>query len=410
MPESKQDILFQPLTLPCGRVVKNRFFKSAMSEILGTEDNRPTEALVRLYEGWGKGGTGILVTGNVMVDRKALGEPRNVVMDTEDDLPMLSSWAEAGKKEGSEIWVQLNHPGKQSPKNLSPKPVAPSAIPLHPGLQRFFATPKALEEGEILGIIAAFARSAGIAKKAGFTGVQIHAAHGYLVSQFLSPLHNQRKDAWGGSLENRMRFLMEVYQAIRKEVGPDFPVGVKLNSGDFRKEGYHPEEAAEVAAALAAEGLDLLEISGGSYEKPVMMAGMPGGSEGYFLEYARRIRQITAMPLVVTGGFRTASGMVAALASGDTDMVGLGRPMVLDPSLPLCIAEDKGMAYKSPVTPKSTGIAAVDNIAMLEITWYERQMGYLAKGLKPRPHENVWASIIKMLLADGLTRFRRRRS
>ncbi|TWI63944.1 2,4-dienoyl-CoA reductase-like NADH-dependent reductase (Old Yellow Enzyme family) [Desulfobotulus alkaliphilus] len=410
MPESTQDILFQPLTLPCGRVVKNRFFKSAMSEILGTEDNRPTEALVNLYKGWGKGGTGILVTGNVMVDRKALGEPRNVVMDTKDDLPMLSSWAEAGKKEGSEIWVQLNHPGKQSPKNLSPKPVAPSAIPLHPGLQRFFARPKALEEGEIMGIIAAFARSAGIAKKAGFTGVQIHAAHGYLASQFLSPLHNQRKDAWGGSLENRMRFLMEVYRGIRKEVGLDFPVGVKLNSGDFRKEGYHPEEAAEVAAALAAEGLDLLEISGGSYEKPVMMSGVPGGSEGYFLEYARKVRQMTTIPLVVTGGFRTASGMVAALASGNTDMVGLGRPMVLDPSLPLHIAGDKGMAYKSSVTPKSTGIAAVDNIAMLEITWYERQMGYLAKGQKPRPHENVWASIIKMLLADGITRFRRRRS
>ncbi|MCW7754238.1 NADH:flavin oxidoreductase/NADH oxidase family protein [Desulfobotulus sp. H1] len=410
MPGSPQDLLFHPLTLPCGRVIKNRFFKSAMSEILGTKDNRPSQALVRLYEGWGKGGAGILVTGNVMVDRNALGEPRNVVMDSEEDLPLLTSWAEAGKKQGSEIWVQLNHPGKQSPKNLSPKPVAPSAIPLHPGLQRFFATPIALEEGDIHGIIASFGRSAGIAKKAGFTGVQIHAAHGYLVSQFLSPLHNQRKDAWGGNLENRMRFLMEVYRAIRKEVGPDFPVGAKLNSGDFRKEGYHPEEAAEVAASLAAEGLDLLEISGGSYEKPVMMAGMPGGSEGYFLEYARKVRQTTAIPLVVTGGFRTASGMVAALASKDTDMVGLGRPMVLDPSLPLNIAGDNGMAYKSLVTPKSTGIAAVDNIAMLEITWYERQMGYLARGLQPRPHENVWTSIIKMLLVDGITRFRRRRS
>ncbi|MCC4821109.1 NADH oxidase, partial [Vibrio lentus] len=154
-------------------------------------------------------------------DRGALGEPKNVVLDEHSDLSVFREWAKAGTQNGSQIWMQLNHPGKQIPKFLCDSPVAPSAISLERGLEKGFNTPRALTETEIIAIIDKFALSAKLAKQAGFTGVQIHGAHGYLVSQFLSSRHNQRQDKWGGSLENRLRFVFEVYRAIRKEVGDD---------------------------------------------------------------------------------------------------------------------------------------------------------------------------------------------
>jgi 2,4-dienoyl-CoA reductase-like NADH-dependent reductase (Old Yellow Enzyme family) len=232
------EILNKPLTLPCGATIKNRLCKSAMSENLGSVDLGPTSNLIRLYGRWADGGVGLCITGNVMVDSNALGEPRNVVIEDEKHMDMLKKWASSANKSNMRIWVQLNHPGKQSPNTLSKEPVAPSAIPFSGNLGRFFNPPRALTGKEIRDLITRFARSAKIAKKAGFTGVQIHGAHGYLVSQFLSPMHNQRDDEWGGSIENRMRFIVEIYRAIRKAVGKKFPVGVKLNSSDFMKGGF----------------------------------------------------------------------------------------------------------------------------------------------------------------------------
>lgn len=407
---NSHDILNTPLTLPGGAVIKNRFMKSAMSEILGTPEYGPSKELIRLYETWADGGIGLLVTGNVMIDPTALGEPKNVVVEDERHLDALTQWADAGKRRGGHIWVQLNHPGKQSPKNLSPRPVAPSAIPFESALKKFFATPKELNENEIQQLVQRFARSAGIVKKAGFTGVQIHAAHGYLVSQFLSPLHNQRTDRWGGSIENRMRFAMEIYRAIRNEVGPVFPIGIKLNSADFLKGGFSEDDAAEVVAALANEGIDLVEMSGGTYEAPAMTGSRraQSGEEAYFMGFARKIRKNVQVPLVVTGGFRTSDAMVAALSGGEIDMVGLARPLAVDPELPAKILS--GQAYRSSVKPLSTGIKVLDRLAMLEITWYENQIGRIGRGRKPRPNENVWITLAKIATRGGMEQFRRRRA
>ncbi|PJB79941.1 MAG: NADH oxidase [Acidobacteria bacterium CG_4_9_14_3_um_filter_49_7] len=415
MPENALSVpgtLNRPLELPCGAIIKNRFCKSAMSEALGTRDHAPTVMLTRLYGRWAKGGVGLCVTGNVMIDRKALGEPKNVVIEDERNLEQLSEWAKAGQENGTHLWPQLNHPGKQSPKTLSYEPVAPSAVGFQGPLGRFFNPPRALSEKEIEEIIGRFARSAGIVKKAGFTGVQIHGAHGYLVSQFLSPLHNRRSDKWGGSIENRMRFVREIYKAIRSEVGDHFPVGIKLNSADFMKGGFSVEESALVACALTEDGIDLIELSGGTYEKPAMTGkGGPGRKserEAYFLEQAALVRDSVSIPIVITGGFRTGRGMARAVDEGLVDMVGLARPMAVDPDLPEKILS--GNEYTSSVKPLSTGIRTIDRMALLEITWYEQQFGFLGNGKEPRPKQSVWLSFMKTLVENGTQVFRKRRA
>lgn len=269
--------------------------------------------------------------------------------------------------------------------------------------------PKALEEDEIYEIIEKFANSAEIVKKAGFTGVQIHAAHGYLVSQFLSPIHNKREDKWGGTIENRMRFLIEIYDSIRKKTGNDFPVSVKINSADFRRGGFTEEEAILVLKALDEKGIDLIELSGGSYESPVMTGkNMKSENEAYFLDIALKAKKELKCPVAVTGGFRTSKAMEEAVLQGKTDFIGIARPMAVDPDIAGKILE--GMTYKSSVKPLTTGIKFIDRLAMLEITWYEYQIGRIARGLETKPYENVWVSMTKTFLREGLFRFKRRRA
>ncbi len=246
-----------PFRLSKGQTLKNRFFKSAMSEQLGDRQHNPTSGLARLYRTWAEGGLGLSVTGNVMIDRTALGEPKNVVLDEQSDLAAFRHWATEGQVNGCQVWMQLNHPGKQIPSYLTKEPVAPSSIALGGGLEYAFNKPRALTEAEILDIIQKFATGARLAKETGFAGVQIHGAHGYLVSQFLSPRHNQRTDQWGGTAENRRRFVLEVYRAIRDTVGADFPVGIKLNSADFMKGGFTEEESMDVVKALAEASLKM---------------------------------------------------------------------------------------------------------------------------------------------------------
>ncbi|MBC7171193.1 MAG: NADH:flavin oxidoreductase/NADH oxidase family protein, partial [Polyangiaceae bacterium] len=381
------------------------------SEALGTIDNRPTEALVRLYDRWARGGTGLLVTGNVMIDRRALGEPNNVALEDDRDLPMLKRWAEAGKQDGTHIWVQLNHPGKQVPKGLNREAVAPSAVPFAPHLAPLFAVPRALTVAEISDVVQRFGKSAALAKEAGFTGVQIHGAHGYLVSQFLSPHHNQRDDAYGGSLDNRFRFLSEVYQSIREAVGPSFPIGIKMNSADFQKGGFTEEEARVVMLRLSELGIDLIELSGGTYEAPVMAQGAPAKEstkkrEAYFLELAERARADVSVPLAVTGGFRTRQGIEDALAAGALDVVGLGRSVALDPDLPKKILA--GEEAVSAVRPLRTGIAPVDRAGFMEVGWYTRQIHRIGRGLEPRPNENALLAFLAILCSQGLRTLRTR--
>ncbi|MFC3152519.1 NADH:flavin oxidoreductase/NADH oxidase family protein [Litoribrevibacter euphylliae] len=403
-------VLGQALDLPCGHQVKNRFFKSAMSEILGTVDHQVSNGLVKLYQRWADGGCGVLVTGNVMVDRNSLGEPRNVVFDAQTDTSMVAKWAAAATANNTDCWVQLNHPGKQSPKAINPDPVSPSAVPLGKGLDKFFNPPRELTEAEILAIIGKYAFAAKMAKNAGFSGVQIHGAHGYLVSQFLSPHHNRRQDQWGGRIENRMRFVKEIYQAIRNEVGADFPVGIKLNSADFQRGGFTEDESTQVIQALDAMGMDLFEISGGNYEAPAMTGAKQSTREreAYFIEFAAKVKGLIKAPVVVTGGFRSAQGMADAVASGEIDMVGIARPLTLHPDMPKQII--KGVDVKSLVKPLTTGVKALDQAGMLEITWYEQQMARIAEGKQPKPNMNVYWSIVRTMTSNGIQAFQKRRA
>ena len=360
-----------PLTLPCGGTLKNRLAKGAMTEGLGDPYNRATEAHVLLYRRWAAGGAGMLLTGNVQVDRRYMERPGNVAIDgpqSNEAIAALRDYAKAGTENDTHLWMQISHAGRQTPASVNKEPVAPSPKPLEmPGAQ--FGNPRAMTGAEIEDTIRRFAHAATVARDTGFTGVQIHGAHGYLISEFLSPDVNSRTDEWGGSLENRARLLLEIVRAVRKAVGPDFPVSVKLNSADFQRGGFSHEDAIRVATWLDAEGLDLLEISGGTYEQP-RLVGLDDltlhpekseprrestiAREAYFLEYAKDIRAAVKMSLMVTGGFRTAAGMNAALASGTMDVVGLARPLCVDPAIPAKLLS--GTAHETPAYEKTLRI------------------------------------------------------
>lgn len=385
-------ILSQPLKLSCGVEIPNRLAKSAMSEQLGSLKNTPTKELVRLYKRWATGGAGLIITGNVMIDRTALIEPRNVVIEDEHDLPMLREWANAGKANGAQIWMQINHPGRQSPRFLSPQPVAPSSVPLQV-VKNAFAKPRTLTELEIEHLIERYAYTTAIAKKAGFTGVQIHAAHGYLISQFLSPITNQRTDAWGGTPYKRMRFVLEIFHAMRDSVGRDFPIGIKLNSADFQRGGFSEQESMDVIRALEREGIDLIEISGGTYEK-LMMVGAQANQEkqstrqreAYFLEYVRQVRSSITTPIMLTGGFRSASAMALAVYEGSVDAIGLARPMAVESDLPVKLLAEQ--TSRSIVKPLRTGIKAIDRLSLMELVWYTQQLQRMGSGKLPAPNRH----------------------
>jgi len=338
--------LSEPLRLPCGQTLPNRLAKAAMTEGLADPLNRASERHVRLYKRWADAGLGLILTGNIQIDRKHLERAGNVVIDgkqSPEQIAALKSWTAASKSGGAQVWAQISHSGRQTPKAVNPNPSAPSAVRLAlPGGQ--FGDPRAMTADEVKDTIQRFAHSAAVARETGFTGVQIHAAHGYLLSEFLSPRVNQRTDEWGGSLENRARLLLESIRAVRAKAGGDFAVSVKLNSADFQKGGFSSEDCLQVVAWLNDARIDLLEISGGSYEQP-KMAGMNGlepvveervrastrAREAYFIDYAAAVAKVARMPLMVTGGFRTRAGMDEALAAGATHVIGIGRPLCGDP-------------------------------------------------------------------------------
>lgn len=390
--------LQQTLTLSNGAVLKNRIAKSAMSENMADKDHAPNQKLVQAYKTWAEGGIGLIVTGNVMIDSKALGEPRNVVVEDRRDFEMLKAWAATVKGTGAHIWPQLNHPGRQAMGAINKEIVAPSAVALKMGAaSSMFKQPRALTETEILDIIERFGNTAEIMKDAGFTGVQIHGAHGYLVSQFLSPISNIRTDRWGGSIENRARFVVEIYKNIRAKVGADFPVGIKINSADFQRGGFTEEDSMKVVEILSDLGMDLIEISGGTYEKSAMMGSEQKEStkqrEAYFIEYIEKVRSRTKTPLLLTGGFRTVDGMEEALAGGALDVVGIARPFSLYPNLVNEIFDGSRTDVHIP-TPK-TGIKAIDKMGFLDLLWYERQIHKLGEGKEPNPKLSAFDPIFK---------------
>ena len=405
------DPLAQPLVLPCGAVIPNRLCKAAMTEGLGDARLRATERHVRLYRAWSEGGAGLHITGNVMVDRHVIERPGNVAIDTShppsvdaEARARLKAWSAAGTVGGNGLWMQISHAGRQSPRYATRQPVGPSEVQLQ--LMGNYARPRALREEEILALVQRFAQVAVIARDTGFTGVQVHGAHGYLLSSFLSPVTNLRSDAWGGPLANRARFLVETVRAVRKAVGREFPVSVKLNSDDFRKGGFSSADCLGVVELLNSEGLDLLEISGGNYEQPRLL-GMSGRDddavqvrestkvrEAYFLDYAVAIRRVATMPMMVTGGFRTRAGMEAALATGDTDLIGLGRPFCTHPDAArrlLAREIDELPAFERRLHLQPRGLLSPASPwllpKMLNVLgaqgWYYQQMDRIADGRAP---------------------------
>ena len=346
--------LSSPLTLPCGVTVPNRICKAAMTEGLATPQGLPSPELNRLYRLWSDGGAGILLSGNIQVDKDHLERPGNVIVDSAPNNEMqaaLASWAEAGTRNGNHFWAQISHAGRQTQTNVNKQPKAPSAVTVGlPGGQ--FGKPVALSESEIVDLIDRFGICAKACQEAGFTGVQVHSAHGYLLSQFLSPRTNLRDDRYGGSLENRARMLLEIVEAIRSAVGPSFPIAVKLNSADFQRGGFEFADSIQVAKWLEAASVDLIEISGGTYEQPQLL-GVEGmeevaeqdvrestiAREAYFVDFALAMQQEVAIPLMVTGGFRLKSAMEEALQNG-ADVIGIGRPMCVMTDAPNRLMSD----------------------------------------------------------------------
>jgi 2,4-dienoyl-CoA reductase-like NADH-dependent reductase (Old Yellow Enzyme family) len=400
-------VLGTPFTFPGGATVKNRLVKAAMSEQLGTVAHAPTPDLERLYGRWARGGVGLSITGNVMIDRRSLGEPRNVVVEDERDIDALRRWAGAATADGTAAIVQINHPGRQTTVGLSERVVAPSAVQLKLG--GAFAKPRALTGEEIQELIWRFAQTAKIVVAAGFDGVQIHGAHGYLISQFLSPRTNRRDDEWGGDAERRRRFLLEVVRAVREAIGPEKILSLKLNSADFQRGGFTEEESLAVIGVLDDERLDLLEISGGTYESPAMSDGGASEStvrrEAFFLEFARKVRDVTTVPLVVTGGFRSAEGMTDAIDGGATDLVGLARPFALEPDLPGALVSDP--SARSVFELQKIGVKKLDAIA--DLWWTQHQIHRLGAGKEPDPRYGPRRAVLGALRRDGANLLRRRR-
>ena len=389
-------VLEEERILPNGSILKNRIAKSAMSENLSNKNNEPTAILIEVYKKWAQSGAGLLITGNIMIDSKAIGEPRNVIVENRKNFEMLKEWAESVKGTNTQLWAQINHPGRQAMEPINKDLKAPSAVPLKSAGRKDTTKkiPIALNESQILAIIESFGNTAIILKDAGFTGVQIHGAHGYLVSQFLSPYTNIRSDKWGGSLEKRARFVIEVYRKIRSKVGSSFPIGIKLNSADFQKGGFSEEESIEVVKILSKEGIDLIEISGGTYEAPAMMGKRKKSTiirEVYFMDYIEKARKITTTPLMLTGGFRTASVMKDSIASNQFDIIGIARPFALYPNIGNEIFNESQTNFNTKI--KKTGVKGIDGA--MNIIWYEAQIKRLGKGKVPKPDLNPWLVFIK---------------
>ena len=422
-------IFNKTISLPCGAVLSNRFAKAAMTEGLAGRLGVPGEELCRLYEIWSDGGAGMLLSGNIMVDRHHLERPGNVVIDRPPDLEMrqaLKRWASSATRKGNHFWAQISHAGRQTQKMVNAKPKAPSAVKLAlPGGQ--FGEPVELNCGEIEDIISRFGICAAAVKEAGFTGVQVHAAHGYLLSQFLSPRSNRRTDEFGGALANRARPLLAILEEIRSTVGPDYPISVKLNSADFQKGGFAFEDSLQVAKWLEAASVDLIEISGGTYEQPKLLGidgmeeeenqNIPASTlmrEAYFVDFAVAMRKELKIPLMVTGGFRQSIAMKQAIESGGADVIGLGRPMCVMTDAPnqLLNGIDELPRYESQLALFPKWLSWLTKLKMLRTVssfavqyWYYGQIDSLGRKGKADPDLSVWAATKQtMVMQKKLTR------
>ncbi len=376
--------LFTPYTLPSGMQLPNRLIKAAMEESLCTADHTPGEQCYTLYRTWAYGGVGTLITGNVMVHDAALAGPKSIVLDEDQPLAAFRRWAEVVHDEGAKIIMQINHPGRQVRESQGGVSWGPSDKSVDVGLKQVkFQPPTPMTKEQIADIIEKFVTTAKLAEAAGFDGVEVHAAHGYLISQFLSPLVNTREDEWGGSLENRARLLLEIVRGIRESVEKQFVVSVKLNSADFQRGGFDANDAMKVIEMLTPLGIDFVELSGGSYESPAMSGANKDertlAREAYFLEFTKDIVASSSVPVMLTGGITRPEVAQKVLDSGFA-LVGIGTALAADPDLP---RKWRTGVTDSPQIPEpKLKNKTLRSAASLQ--WVKWQMRRLAAGKRPK--------------------------
>ncbi|MBH0041132.1 MULTISPECIES: NADH:flavin oxidoreductase/NADH oxidase family protein [unclassified Pseudoalteromonas] len=390
--------VFTSFTLPSGLVLKNRIAKAAMEENLAQEDQTPSQALKNVYSAWAKGGTGLIITGNVMVDHLAMTGPGGLVLEQSTDITAFAELARLSKQNNCKVVMQINHPGRQVFKKMGGKALSASSIALNMGKHsHLFGVPKAMTQTDIDDVITRFTQTALQAEKAGFNGVQIHAAHGYLLAQFLSPLTNKRDDKWGGSLQNRARLLLEITRSIKAVCSPTFSVSVKLNSADFQRGGFEPSDAQVVVDLLNELNVDFVELSGGSYEAPAMQ-GKTGDErtlarEAYFLEFAKAISHRSSIPIMTTGGISRLSIANNVIESG-VALVGIATALAYQPNLPnKWQNEPLQLAVLPSVTWQDKTLAGLATMALVK-----RQIRRLGQGKPVKTN----ASPIFTLISDQL--------
>lgn len=391
-----------PFTLPCGAILPNRLVKAAMTERMSDSAYEPTIAHEHLYRLWAETGAGLLISGNVMIDKQHMESAGNVYFGDEAMLLKLKKWAAAGKENGNQFWVQISHSGRQTNRFVNPSPKAPSEVQLHKiGL---FGKPIAMLEADIQQVISGFRKAAKIAKAAGFTGIQIHSAHGYLLSEFLSPKTNLRTDQWGGSLKNRSRLLLSIVKECREELGTDLPISVKLNSSDFQRGGFTEADSLQVVRIVAEAGIDLLEISGGTYEKAAFFLRdeekvkkeSTKRREAYFLDFAKKVKEISQVPLMITGGFRSFDFCNEVLTASECDLIGMGRPFIS--TIDSIQGFLKGEVPYLDNPPIRTGFKVFEDSA--EGGFYARQLINLAKGKGLQKNLNPVACSMFMVIHE----------
>ena len=400
--------VFTELTLPNGSTLANRIAKAAMEENMADGDFAPSEQLIELYRSWAEGGAGLLITGNVMVDSRAMTGPGGVVLENGRHLDKFRHWAQTGRSHGAHFWMQINHPGRQMPGGLGQPTWAPSPVPVQLGkLSKHFNPPQQMPAEVIAEVVQRFIGTAQLAERAGFSGVEIHAAHGYLLSQFLSPLTNRRTDEWGGPLRNRARLLLDIIKGIRAVVSTEFAVAVKLNSADFQRGGFSPEDARQVVIMLNELGVDLVELSGGSYEAPAMHGRSRDdrtlAREAYFLEFAHDIQQVARMPIMLTGGIRRLAVAEQVVRSG-VNMVGIGTALAIDPGLPRAWQQGKPSAPE--LSPITWGNKPLASLAYMAVVKYQLHKHSVKRRANPAVSP-LWALLLSQF--DNALRTRRYR-
>lgn len=387
-------MLFEPITLPCGQVLKNRAAKAAMEENMADVDHFPSAGLKTLYAAWAEGEVGLIISGNVMIDRMAMTGPGGVVLEKATPLHAFKDWAKHAKRNECKAILQLNHPGRQVLKAMGGKNLSPSDIAVDIGKHSaLLAKPKALSEDEIEDVIERFVDSAINAQQAGFDGVQIHAAHGYLLSQFLSPLTNKRLDSWGGTVHMRAKIVYAVLEKVRTALGPSSIVSIKMNSADFQRGGFDVSDAIEVVKHLNSLSVDFIELSGGSYEAPAMQ-GTSGDErtlarEAYFLEFAQQIALHANMPVMTTGGIKRLETAENVLANG-IDLVGMASALAYEPALvKIWQTQSDVVGYVPRVAWKDKAIAALATMALVK-----RQLRKLGANKTPDPKSNAFITLL----------------